>query len=153
MENTGNSVRVPSIEDIVGINRRHIERTGGRWTGADNLKEQGSLEWVLEAIQYPLFGVDLCPTLTEKAAQLAWTIIGGHVFWDGNKRTGMTALLLFLRLNGCRLNVTSCEIVQTALQIATAATSQDYGIADLVQWIRDRLIIEPTDQSLTHHSH
>ena len=65
----------PTREDITNLNRYHITNTGGFDDGGANLKNSGSLEWVLDAIQYPLFGVDNYPGIAEKAAILAWIII------------------------------------------------------------------------------
>lgn len=128
----------PTLEDIVAINRLHIERTGGSYFGPDNLKERGSLEWVLDAVRYPLFGADRYATLAERAARLSWTIITGHVFWDGNKRTGMTSLHLFMRLNGCRLAVTNDDIVDIACRIA----DQGCGYEEFIDWVRSRLTVD-----------
>lgn len=132
-------MKFPTLEDIVELNRQHLKATG-------YLKERGSLEWVLDAIQHPIFGVDRYPTLVEKAAKLAWTIIHGHVFWDGNKRTGMSVLYAFLRWNGYRLNTTSEETVEIALRVAEASTGGDYTYEDFVLWVRDRIVIDTEKQ-------
>lgn len=141
MGKTSRPLKIPTFRDIVETNRRHIERTGGEYYEPDNLLNRGSLEWVLEAIQYPLFGTDCYPTLAEKVAILAWTIIDGHVFYDGNKRTGMSALQAMTRLNGYQLNVTVEEIVQVALRIARGR-EDDYSFEEFVQWIRGKLILK-----------
>ena len=146
MGKTGVSLRFPTLEDIVKINRRHLDTSGEEYFEPDNLRDTGGLEWVLEAIQYPLFGVDHYPSLVEKAAKLTWTIIGGHVFWNGNKRTGMSVLHAFLRVNGYRLNTTNDEVVQIALRIAQANTEESYTYEEFVQWVRDRLVIDSRQQ-------
>ena len=101
MEKTGYPLKFPSFEDIVKTNRYHLKAAG------------------------QLFGVDHYPGLVDKAAKLAWTIISGHVFWDGNKRTGMSVLHAFLRVNGYRLTTTNDEVVQIALRIAQANTEEN----------------------------
>jgi death-on-curing protein len=140
-------VKFPTLEEIIGIDRRHIAESGGGYCGSDNVINLGSLEWVLDTIQYPLFGVDQYPSLEEKAAILAWTIIKSHVFFDGNKRTGMTALIYFVRLNRYRLNITPDEIVEIAVKIA-GESQQDYSLQELVQWIRSKLVPEDFGQQL-----
>jgi len=140
-------VKFPTLEEIIGIDRRHIAESGGGYSGSDNVINLGSLEWVLDTIQYPLFGVDRYPSLEEKAAILAWTIIKSHVFFDGNKRTGMTALIHFVRLNRYRLNVTPDEIVEIAVKIA-GESQQDYSLQEFVQWIRSKLVLEDFGQQL-----
>ncbi len=43
------------------------------------------------------------PTIHEKAGLYMYNIINGHIFQDGNKRTGLGAALLFLSLNDYQL--------------------------------------------------
>jgi len=100
----------------------------------------GSLEWVLDVIQYPLFGVDLYPTLAAKAALLTWTIIGGHVFHDGNKRTGVSVLQIFLRRNGYDITASDDELIEVALRVAESS-EENFTVEDLTQWIGHRLCL------------
>lgn len=129
--------KVLKSADVVEINRRMIQTFGGIFfKGDDNLANPGSLEYILEAIQGSLFGYDPYPTLLEKAAALAWRIIAGHVFHDGNKRTGMEACRLLLDLNGYVMQIDT-EVVDVAVQIA----SGELEFADFVQWLKAR--VEP----------
>jgi death-on-curing protein len=130
----------PTWEDIILLNHRLIEETGGLWIGPDNLRNSGSLKWVLEAIQYPLFGFDLYPTLAEKAALLAWIIIDDHVFHDGCKRTGMAALEVFILLNGYRLGASGDEIRDVAILVAQS-TQIGYTRDDFVSWVRGKICL------------
>jgi len=77
--------------------------------------------------------------VVEKAAILAWIIIDDHVFYDGCKRTGMSALILLVELNGYWLQATNDELVQTALRIAGEPAGDDYSYDDLVRWVRNRI--------------
>jgi len=142
MEEISHSLNFPTFEDIVKTNLLHLELAGQRWVGVDNLKDRGSLEWVLEVIQYPLFGVDRYPTLAEKAAILAWKIIAGHVFWDGNKRTGMSILHGFLRRNGYRLDISQDEVVEIACRIAGKCSGETWAYEDFAQWVRDKMVFD-----------
>jgi len=117
-----------TISDICEINREWIERYGGRYVALDNnLCNRSSLEYVLSAIQYPIFGIERYPSLVEKAAALAWWIIEGHVFNDGNKRTGMQAAIEFVEINDGVHLFTYEAIISIALGIAT----RDIGLGDL----------------------
>jgi death-on-curing protein len=134
-------VKYPTIEQIIQANYRHLSESGHFFIPPDNLKERGTLEWVLDAIQYPLFGVDQYPTFIDKASILTWKIIRGHVFWDGNKRTGMTILHYFCRINTFYLNVKYPENRDAALLIADASEENKYSEVELTSWIRERLEI------------
>ena len=139
MEEVGRTLGFPTREDVVNLNRRHIQESGGLFSGRDNLRSPGSLEWVLEAIQCPLSDVDLYPTLVEKAATLAWVIISGHVFNDGCKRTGMSLLETLLESHGYELKATDDEVIEVALRIAKGQAEQSFSREDFVQWVRDKL--------------
>lgn len=78
-------VQTITADEILLMNRRLIEEHGGLGVG---LLNPGTLEYALEEIQGSLFGAPRCPTLHDKAAALGWRIIRGHIFVDGNKRTG-----------------------------------------------------------------
>jgi death-on-curing protein len=129
----------PTYEDIIRLNHLHIEETGGYYLEPDNLLNLGGLKWVLDIIQYPLFCVDHYPTLAEKAAILAWVVIKDHVFYDGCKRTGMSALEIFIGVNGYQLNASDDEIVNVALRIAGGYAEENYSFEELVQWVREKV--------------
>ena len=98
-----------SFDEIVEINRLYIERFGGEFTGTDNLRSPGSLDFALETIQGTIFGFTPYPTLVDKVAFLCHRIADGHLFRDGNKRTAFEVSILMLSINGHEIPV---EILQ-----------------------------------------
>jgi death-on-curing protein len=116
-----------------------IRRFGGVFFSHDNnLANPGSLDHVLEAIEGSLFGQELYPTLFEKGAAIAWRIIKGHVFHDGNKRTGMEACRNFFDLNGYILKMDN-QTIDVAVDIA----SNKMEFPDFVAWIEGRIESKP----------
>lgn len=104
MGKTG-GLNYPSFEDIVNTNIKLIRETGGNIAGAGRFQNENSLNWVLEAIQDPVY----YPTISDKASILAWAIIDGHVFIDGNKRTGLMSMMIFLIQNGFYISARECD--------------------------------------------
>lgn len=103
---------------ILSINKDVISSSGGIYfEGKNNLFHESSLDYILEAIQYPIFQRDLYPTLNEKAAALCWFVIKDHIFFDGNKRTGILSSILFLEANGYGFNIDD-EIIPITISIA-----------------------------------
>ena len=49
-------------------------------------------------------GVDLYPTVVEKATALCFSRVQNHPFVDGNKRVGHAAMETFLVLNGTEID-------------------------------------------------
>lgn len=93
-----------------------------------NVKSENSLAYLVEIVKSRLFGKETYPTLFLKAAVYTHHIINDHVFWDGNKRTGMTTALYFLGLNNLRVNISDQDIVDLALKIESKSIDID-GIA------------------------
>ena len=131
----GRTCQTLTLDEIVEINRRMIDKFGGVFfLGDRNLASPGSLEHVLEEIEGSLFGQEIHPTIIEKSAAIGWRIIiAGHIFHDGNKRTGMEACRLFLDLNGYTMKIDR-EVVDVALKIATSAMQ----FPEFVHWLEQR---------------
>lgn len=102
MERTSETL---TLDEVVEVNRQQIQMFGGLFLPVNNLHNQASLEFALEATDGELFGGVLYPSLAEKAASLAWCIITNHVFQDGNKRTAISVCRIFLLLNGFDLEI------------------------------------------------
>ena len=109
--------------------------------GADNFHNQGSLEYALGAMDAVSFGQELYPSLADKAALLAYTIIQNHVFHDGNKRTAISASRVFLLLNGFDLEIQQDVVDQEAVNIALDVANSVIGREELADWIASRMTV------------
>ncbi len=96
-------------DDIILINRLTLKRHGGHFVPPFNLLNEANLDYLIEAVKSEIYGKELYSSISEKASLYIFSIISNHVFQDGNKRTGLEAGLLFLKLNGYELNP---ELVQ-----------------------------------------
>ena len=137
MERTGWNIKHLTEDVICDINKHMIERYGGKpYSLADRNQANGSsLLYILEAIQYPIFGQDLYPTLLEKAAALGWTIIAKHVFHDGCKRTGMMAVWEFLEVNGVIVQWNIDEAKEITEAVAEGKATYD----DFCLWLEKQV--------------
>ena len=82
------------------VNKLALKYEGFFQATEDNISNNNSFEYLLEAPYSKYFGTERYPTIFEKAACYTFFIIKDHIFFDGNKRMGMRAGILFLRLNG-----------------------------------------------------
>ena len=82
-------------EAVLALHERVIKKYGGSYGVRDN----GLLEAALAQPWQTFDGIDLYPTIEEKAARLCFEIIMQHPFIDGNKRTGALLLGVLLRNN------------------------------------------------------
>jgi death-on-curing protein len=88
--------RFLTVEEVERLQALVVERTGG----GTGLRDRGALESAVAQPRQTFGGEDLYPTLTAKAAALAYSLVMGHPFVDGNKRIGHAAMEAFLMLNG-----------------------------------------------------
>jgi len=125
--------KILTVEDIIEINRRMIKESGGFHNSDNNSANLGPLEHILDVIQGSVFGVNLYPSIFEKAGAIAWRIITEHVFFDGNKRTGMEACRNFLEQNGYNMRI-DFDIIDVAIDIA----EKKVEFYDFILWLKKR---------------
>jgi death-on-curing protein len=121
-------MRYLTPEQVLFLHARLIAETGG----SQGVRELGLLQSAVACPQASFGGVDLYPNLFSKAAALFDSLVRNHPFVDGNKRTGIAAATIFLRLNGRRLTASNAEVEAFTLAVARGETSLE-AIAD---WLR-----------------
>lgn len=67
----------------------------------------------------------------DKAAKLCYFLIHNNPFTDGNKRIGILAMLVFLEINGIKLNCTDADLIKLGFGIADGSINDE----DLFRWI------------------
>ena len=85
--------------DIIESNFEVIQMFGGNYIPPCNLLNESALDYLVEIVEFGiLFGEEMYPTLESKAAIYLFNITENHIFSDGNKRTGLDSMILFLVL-------------------------------------------------------
>jgi death-on-curing protein len=88
------------IEEVIEIHTLMIRLYGG----LDGIRDKGLLLSAVEMPKAALLGKYLHESAFDKAAAYVYHIICNHAFFDGNKRTGAAAAIVFLEMNGIELN-------------------------------------------------
>ena len=117
------------FEEVVTIHNLAIESFGGK----NNIRDTALLESALNRPFATFDGIDLYPTLIEKAAALAESIIKNHPFHDGNKRIGYVILRAILRRNN--IDISASENEKHAFIIAIAEGKLDFDT--IVDWLKN----------------
>ncbi len=86
------------------------------------------LDSALHAPMASFGGQEFHPEFIDKAAVLAVRIARNHPLIDGNKRLAWTCLVMFVMLNGYRLEVPADDAVTTMLAVA-AGELDEVGMA------------------------
>jgi death-on-curing protein len=100
------------------------------------VRDLGLLESAVARPRATFDSNELYPDLFSKAAALMDSLINNHPFLDGNKRTGITATGLFLRINGWDLTASSEELVACTMRGAVEGLEID----ELANWLRAKTI-------------
>lgn len=94
------------------------------WPSSEKVATEGVRDRALveSAVGRPFqsaFGQDTYPTIIEKGVALFHSLVANHAFFDGNKRTAVTALDHFLLANGFVLGVPNTDMYALATQTAS----------------------------------
>lgn len=110
-----------AVPDVEEIHTAVIEAFGG----AAGVRDRSLLESAVAAPRATAFGKSPFGNLTEVAAAYLYYLCRNHPFVDGNKRVGMTAAIVFLRLNGIEPAPDSDEWHSLVLDIASSRIDRE----------------------------
>lgn len=112
--------------DVLELHALIIGETAAE--AADQLRNRAGLESAIARPETYAHYQDA--DLAFQAAVLAHGIAEGQQFIDGNKRTALIAMLVFLEINGWRVEVSDFELADWILSFSTGATPE--AVAKLV---------------------
>lgn len=114
-------------EQIIKLHDQLIRETGG----SQGLRDDSLLDAAIHAPFQSYDGIDVFPSIQQKAARLGFGLVKNHAFVDGNKRIGAHVMLVFLALNKIELAYEQSELSDVILKIA----SGEYDFPELLRWI------------------
>jgi death on curing protein len=116
-------------EVLLAAHDEQLEEHGG----ASGVRDQGLFESALARPQnLAAYGE---PDVADLTASYAFGIAKNHAFADGNKRTALVALELFLECNSHELTADDMQCVLVILSLASGT----FGESDLAGWIRKNM--------------
>ncbi len=121
--------RYLSLEHVLSIHDLMIREFGG----SHGLRDSGLLESSIGQPRQSFGGIDLYPTLFEKAAMYAYSISENQPFIDGNKRTAASVAAIFLELNGFEIDCPEGQIYGLMMDLANKRISRK----KLSKWFKD----------------
>ena len=117
--------------DLYTLYKIIVDNSGG----TIGIKDEALLESALNAPFQTFSNIDLYPSIIEKSARLCYGLVSNHPFIDGNKRIGIFAMLVFLKLNEININFTDEEIINIALKTA----DKSYNYDDILNILKDKI--------------
>lgn len=121
------------------------------------IKDLGLLESAASRPLTSLAGVSKYPTIEMGSAALVHAIVHDHPFHNGNKRTALVSMLVFLDMNGMVLTCDQDELFKLVLQLAQHALAAgprhelpDREVLAVTEWLRTRVRwVEKGDRAIT----
>lgn len=129
-----------STEEVLYIHDQSIKK----FSGSFGIRDVGLLESALARPQASFGGEDLYKTIFEKSAALMHSLLKNHPFIDGNKRTSLAAVGLFLKINGYSLK----NMHQEEISFALSVENDTFDLDDIASWLQHHCIRLKKDHNL-----
>ena len=117
-----------TAQQVLFLHARLVTETGG----SHGVRDINLLLSAMGRPQASFDDQDLYPDLFTKAAALMDSLIRNHPFVDGNKRTGISAAGLFLRINDYWLNPSNIELEKFTIEVAQSK----YPVEEIAVWLQ-----------------
>jgi death on curing protein len=108
------------VEDVLYLHADQVDLYGGH----HGIRDQGLLESAVAQPQAMFGGEFLHKDLFEMAAAYLFHLVQNHPFFDGNKRTGAVAALVFPDLNGIQIDAAEGSIYDLTISVATSQANK-----------------------------
>ncbi len=128
MARTRKTLKFLSEAELIAVNHEMIAKYGG-------LHGVRDLNFLRLAVGRPQMSAglkDAYPTIYLKAAAMFHSIINNHPFLDGNKRTSLFSVVLFLKYNGLDVKFKKDEAIEFTLR----AHYDDWQVEQITDWIK-----------------
>jgi death-on-curing protein len=89
------------------------------------VRDLGLLDSSVHRPRSSFAGLQAYPTVQAKAAALMHSLVCNHALLDGNKRLGLLATVVFLRINGLDLDLNDDEAFDLTVSVAAGQLSAD----------------------------
>jgi death-on-curing protein len=126
-------LRFLTVDQVVDMHDALLERFGGLAGGEPRGESYQGVDAAVQAVKNSYY-----ETAEEIAAAYAVYIVQGHVFFDGNKRTGAAAMLTFLGANRVSVAIsgdTFATMMIDLQQRSEAGESATRLIADIAAFL------------------
>ncbi|AGY90198.1 TPA: type II toxin-antitoxin system death-on-curing family toxin [Staphylococcus aureus] len=125
------NIKYLTEKQVIAINVKAIQELSPKEQVGVKVPEV--LNATIEGVKQSFGGVELYETIERKAAFIYRNIAQKHAFFNANKRTAFTSMVIFLKLNKINFNCTQDEAVQFTLKVVEDKT---LTLEDIADWIK-----------------
>lgn len=127
MARTSKTLKFLSEAELIAVNHEMVAKYGG----LHGVRDINFLRLAVARPQMSAGLKDAYPRIYLKAAAMFHSIINNHPFFDGNKRTSLFTIVLFLEYNGFKLEFTKKEGIDFTMK----AHNDDWSVEQIADWI------------------
>ena len=121
-----------TVQDIYELHIQ-LEKT---FILASGIRDENLLASAVNTPFQTFMGNELYPSIYDKAAQLCYGIANNHPFTDGNKRTALHSMYVYLIINGFDITATQQDVENLIIDIAAGNMTN----TELAQWLRENTV-------------
>ena len=121
-----------TVQDIYELHIQ-LEKT---FILASGIRDENLLASAVNTPFQTFMGNELYPSIYDKAAQLCYGIANNHPFTDGNKRTALHSMYVYLIINGFDITATQLDVENMIINVAAGNMTN----TELAQWLRENTV-------------
>lgn len=121
-----------TLQQVITFHKKITSATGG----SDGVKDIGLVESALNRYSASYDGIEFYPSIIEKISAITHSLISNHGFVDGNKRIGVSVMLMLLKLNDISVEYSQIELIELGLSVASGQMKE----IDIREWIELHII-------------
>lgn len=110
-----------SLREVLLIHAASIKKYGG----SQGIRDQGSVESAIARPRASFNDYEAYPDIYSKAATLLEALIKNHGFIDGNKRTAISAVVIFFQKNNYDFVAGQKQLVEFVVEVAEGRHNLD----------------------------
>jgi death-on-curing protein len=119
-------------EELINIIHNYVVT---RLTANEGIVYSGTVSGCIRKVFTAIYGEKKYGSLHEKAGAILYSLVNGHSFTDGNKRTGLLTTCLFLYYNGLYLKVPP-DCAKYLECMADAQNPNAPTEPDAIEWVK-----------------
>ena len=121
-----------TIQDIYELHTQ-LENT---FILSSGIRDKNLLASAVNTPFQTFMGNDLYPSIYDKAAQLCYGIANNHPFTDGNKRTALHSMYVYLIVNGYDIIATQQDVENLIINVAAGRMHN----TELSKWLQENTV-------------
>lgn len=106
-----------------------------KFGGIHGIRNEALLQSALANTLQTFAGLDLYPSVFDKAVPLCFGIIKNHPFLDGNKRLGLHLMLILIHINSLKIDIAHDELIDIIFNIADGTFNRQ----DFLQTLKEKI--------------